>query len=548
MKKFLCLLFVFCFASGCWAYNESPTEISAPRIDRGPVTVSPAFLDTLMSDSGLQTVDMVSVTPDGNRLWSIQGDLSQPLTGDLVDASKKFILDHARLFNLPDVRNEKENEKLLNVVRNEKSAGGHHISFQMMIGGYPVNDALIEIHLNEGRKICMAHGSLPAATTVTNSIRLSPAEAIERAKTLVGAASLYETPYSKLVLFPLPQEGALALAYVVVIPSTQPLGSFQITLDAETGAEYDRTNLMVFEHEGRGNVYKNHPLISPLTVEPMKHLASTTLTGLYCAMRNNKGPLSIKPDSVHLYDPNDMHFDEANVYYHINVVHDFFSSLGFTKLDRPVTTMVHYGDKLDNAVFDAGFGVLGFGDGDMYNSFAREESIVYHEYSHCVLNEIVKLSSAGEAGAMNEGQADYFGSSLSNDPVHGEYVAAKAGLPYIRTLNNSFHYPDDIVGGSHKDGRIWSGTLWDLRNVVGRDVADRLVHGSHYYVKAGRSTFMDGYNALLVADANLFSGKYKSAISGVMSHRGIRASSFRGAVLDTQDLRVMRAFRSIHGK
>ncbi|MBF0410677.1 MAG: M36 family metallopeptidase [Candidatus Riflebacteria bacterium] len=545
-RGFIVFFFIFSFVGNCFGYDSYPTLIESKVTDsvRNPVSVKAEFIDAFMSFSRSSQIESLTVTEDGKRLWSMSGKLSEPLEGDLVKASLNFLTENSQIFNIPQERDE----KTFNVVRNEMSAGGYHVSFQMQIKGYPVHEAVIELHLSEDKRITLAHGSFPTVVNLKENVRLSSKDAIEKAKILVGSKKLYETPFATTKIYPVSGEGNYAIAYTAAIPSEDPLGSFLVTIDAETGEELDRSNEMLFLHEGKGAVYKNHPNISPLTIEPLKYLASTTITGLFAAMRNPKAPNANKPDSMHIYDVNDTHFDEANVYYHINFVHDFFASFGFTKLDRPVPVVVHYGDKLDNAVFDSVFGVIGFGDGDNYHSFAKEETIIYHEYSHCALNEIIKMKNAGESGAMNEGQADYFGSSMTNDPLHGEYVSSKAGLPYIRNLVNNLTYPTDIVGKVHKDGQIWSGTLWDLRKALGSEITDRLLHGSHFYLKGERPTFHDGFIALITADENLYNGKNKAVITSVMNRRGVRASAYRGAVLDKNNLRTIQTFRNIHGR
>jgi hypothetical protein len=512
--------------------NERPEQSSAMR-----------FFDRLPEGDLLSGLEFFSVDRISGRFRSAAGRLSPPLRSDLKPAVQAFVREHADLFNLPI----DGPDDLLTLVRDERVAGGHHFAWQMMLDGIPVRDARIDIHLDDANRVMLAHGSLPHLPRLANTIRLSRASAIERAIKAVGATDLYEKPRVHLEIIAAPQhQDAGAVAYVVAVPARAPLGCFLVTLDAETGEEISRTNEMWSSMEGVGSVYRHHPLAGPITHEPLRYLASSTLTGLYVAVRNRKGPLGFSAQNRHIYDPASPHFDEVMVYYHLNLARDRFAAMGFNRLDYPIPAIVHYGDNLDNAVYDSIFGVLGFGSGSRYHSFAREESIIYHEYSHAVMVSIVKIRNAGESGAMNEGQADYFGSSFSDDPIHGEYVASKAGIPYIRTLLHSLKYPQDIVGTVHKDGRIWAGALWDVRTALGAEVTDRLLHASHFYLKPGDPTFIDGVQALFAADKALYAGRYRQAISSVMSRRGIHARSYPHAVLAGEDLRAARMFRRLH--
>jgi Zn-dependent metalloprotease len=236
------------------------------------------------------------------------------------------------------------------------------------------------------------------------------------------------------------------------------------------------------------------------------------------------------------------------MYNYITTIHDFFKSLGHDKLDRPMKAVVHLGDNYDNAYFSPWQGMLAFGDGNKFNCLAREAGIAYHEYSHAVLNSIKYLSYSGESGALNEGQADYFACSVTDDPLLGEWAVAKMEKPYLRILENDLHYPEDIEGEVHADGKIWGATLWDLRQALGKEVADTLIYRSHYNLKSSSCKFIDGYNAIVTADNDYFEGKHKAEIDKVFADRGIIAENYNGAVLTAKDLRNIMRFNAVHNE
>ncbi|HNW11709.1 MAG TPA: M36 family metallopeptidase, partial [Candidatus Rifleibacterium sp.] len=228
--------------------------------------------------------------------------------------------------------------------------------------------------------------------------------------------------------------------------------------------------------------------------------------------------------------------------------HDYFSALGHTKLDKPMKAVVHLGTNYDNAYFSPMEGKLAFGDGSRFNCLAREESVAYHEYSHAVLNSITYLAYSAESGAINEGQADYFACSLSNDSMLGEYVCAKMNKPFLRNVENDLHYPEDIEGEVHADGKIWGAVLWDIRKAIGAADADTLIYKSHYYLNGSRPKFIDAYNALVTADKNVFEGKHLEALEKVFVKRGIVAAAYNGAVLTASDLRSIKKFNEVHNE
>jgi len=222
--------------------------------------------------------------------------------------------------------------------------------------------------------------------------------------------------------------------------------------------------------------------------------------------------------------------------------------LGFHKLDRPMKATVHYKDNFDNAYFSPMEGAMYFGDGNKLNDLAKEEDVAFHEYSHAVLSQIVSLAYSGESGAMNEGQADYFACSFTNDPKLGQWTVAKMGKDCLRNLENTFHYPQDIQNEVHADGRIWGGTLWDLRKALGASVSDKIIFGSFSYLKPGKSKFVDGMNAIITADGNLFGGRNKAKIIEVFQKRGISSATTEGRLLTSDDIKRTRLFRDVQEK
>jgi hypothetical protein len=103
------------------------------------------------------------------------------------------------------------------------------------------------------------------------------------------------------------------------------------------------------------------------------------------------------------------------------------------------------------------------------------------EYAHHVLYK--NKPGAAERGPaiqqIESALADYFPCSFANRPFFGEIVAAVMGLerPYVRNLDNprKFDETSEFEGEVHDRGEIWSGAFWELRSLLGRELADRLL-------------------------------------------------------------------------
>ncbi|PKL46103.1 MAG: hypothetical protein CVV42_17620 [Candidatus Riflebacteria bacterium HGW-Riflebacteria-2] len=543
MKKVLVAAFaaVIC-CTQAFAFDVSPTQINTGKKIAKKVTVSQEFIRKLFTNKSMvEGIEMLSVTDDGNRLSSIRGTLSSPLSGNIGVAARDYIQENAALFNLP-----RSDVDFLRMMKNFENDGVTHLTWNMIIDGVFVRNATIELTVDKDGVVTLAHGSLPEINEITNQITLERYQAIGLAKQAIKADKFRAVPEAELQIVA-EENGTARMAYVAKLAVENPLGDYEVVVDAETGDIMHVNNEMNF-HTGLGAVYVTNPLRCDITKEELLHLTATTPTGEFCAVDNEDGPESDREDSIHIYEPENTHFEEIGMYNYITTIHDFFKTLGHDKLDRPMKAVVHLGDNYDNAYFSPWQGMVAFGDGNKFNCLAREASVAYHEYSHAVLNSIKYLAYSGESGALNEGQADYFACSVTDDPLLGEWVVAKMEKPFLRNVENDLHYPEDIHGEVHADGKIWGAVLWDLRKALGKEVSDILIYTSHYNLKSSSCKFIDGYNAIITADKTLNEGKNIEAIDKVFADRGIVAASYNGAVLTASDIRRISQFKEAHNE
>ncbi len=205
------------------------------------------------------------------------------------------------------------------------------------------------------------------------------------------------------------------------------------------------------------------------------------------------------PDSTR--DGNDA-FAEGHTYYSMNKVHDYFhDTFGYTDGDRSLFSVVNMSFQilgspgwmgLDNAAYlpDASYGFMGFNmhDGEMLAfgqgrriDYCTDASVIFHEYTHSVvggnrfgLNTGDKYGFNADPPGLNEGFADYFASTILDMAVLGEYALGDQS----RDLSEYKRCPDDYVGESHTDGRIWSSALWEIRVTLGAELADQIAYGT----------------------------------------------------------------------
>ena len=194
---------------------------------------------------------------------------------------------------------------------------------------------------------------------------------------------------------------------------------------------------------------------------------------------------------------------ETNVFYHVNFIHDWFlrgDPFNVLPNPHPMPVTVRDKDYWGNFYCNASasdIGLLFSGLPGSCQDFGLCADIIYHEFTHRIVHKIyddagVPLPYSDQTGAMNEGWADYFGCSITDTPQHGTgcYAGRNIDTPDKR-------YPDNWVGGVHKDGLIFSGSLWDLRAILGSAYVDSLALRA---MKNAESGFTDYLSAVLEED------------------------------------------------
>jgi Zn-dependent metalloprotease len=183
----------------------------------------------------------------------------------------------------------------------------------------------------------------------------------------------------------------------------------------------------------------------------------------------------------------------------------------------PLDATVHYGTDYDNAFWNGERMVFGDGDGELFNRFTIALDVIGHELTHGVVEDEAQLVYLYQAGALNESNADVFGSLVKqkqlkqtvkqadwligagllsdnvkgvalrsmkapgtayDDPVLGKDPQPAHMKDYVRTYqdnggvhinsgipNHAFYQTAMAIGGYawEKSGRIWYETLRDAR-------------------------------------------------------------------------------------
>lgn len=219
----------------------------------------------------------------------------------------------------------------------------------------------------------------------------------------------------------------------------------------------------------------------------------------------------------------DAHWAAGRVYDYYKQNHGRDSLDGRGMTINSLVGVTEFGFPYVNAFWDGQKMVYGNGD-DEYKPLSADLDVVGHEMTHGVVENSANLVYAGQSGAMNEALADYFGNAIDtaasgvsmDDPdsgLIGEDLCrtAKPRACALRNLNDGATTSKNFLGvsygtdngGVHLNSTIFSGALWDMRQDVGAELADKIVYKALAEYMTPLDGFTDGRNAVLAAAKDL---------------------------------------------
>jgi len=306
------------------------------------------------------------------------------------------------------------------------------------------------------------------------------------------------------------------------------------------------------------------PLFGPATIKVcnIKKTVFPDADGSYLAITPPEDPL----------DPDDS-FAELMLYYHMNVIHDFYKdTLGYDGMDVPLDGYVNVMAYLemenplpdlpqgwigiDNAMFMPGESIqetvemaeaaledfLGIeedlSDFPLKNDsilflqgaaidFAWDADVIYHEYTHATVGgdrlfgvPVDAFGPNGDPGAIHEALSDYFACTITDDPHASEYaLGSLMGNGVGRDLSAFKSCPEDYYGEVHDDGEIYASALWEIRGDIGREQADRIIFDA--MLTFGMETDFEDAAEATIAEAMTLEPPQGDAVEAIFAAHGL---------------------------
>lgn len=508
--------------------------------------------------------------------------LTSPSIRNPGQIARDFLVANSAVFRLTPAEVSQ-----LRLAIQDESPEDVHLVFNQTLNGLDVFEGQIKFTLSKtGEVIQVSCGEIAPGLAALPTPRLGPQEAERQARASSRAetqGTLLRAP--ELVVFPLDDSTArLAFRMFLEVDSEQ---LYEILVDAEDGKLLFRHNSYV--HAAQGRVWTQSPAQGSrqLVAFPDAWLpagGAVTIGNNVDAYIDADG--NDKPDSTNtaelqngralstgqLFDfafgdgtvgADPRQFQAAavtNIFYFVNVAHDFYYNLGFTEAagnfqannfgkggtgGDAVLAEAQYGGEPNNASFGPTpegiaprihLGLFTGGTSSALDDLDTDYDgqIVIHEYGHGVSNRLVGGGTSTtcldqiQSGGMGEGWSDYFAISYFNNPVLGAYTSHNAEHGLRRQSYEGYTFTYEDIGNSgyevHDDGEIWAATLWDLRKSLGQAVADRLVLSGLKGTPCNPS-MTDGRDAILSADLASNGGANRAAIWTVFAKHGLGYSS-----------------------
>ena len=474
------------------------------------------------------------------RRWWLRDGATQPVSKAAPrDIATGFLTAHATELGIAPDRLERD----LTLQSEKASPSGTHFRWNQQVDGVPVYRSEIVVKVSPLGQVSSVQNNLAGELAVPTTPALSLKQAVQAGQATVRPTGRPLGEYSaELAIVPL--EGGARLTWLVSVPNEQPMGDWQVFVDARSGEVFGVVDRMVYA-EGTGRVFDPDPMSKmgdssfvddsdADTAVPFPGaydiralqgltLASGTysLDGPYARLIDNESPTvtpvtAAHPDSFR-YQRSPSGFEDVNCYFHLDFSERYIQSLGFTNVNNRVQEVDSHGlSGDDNSHYVPSTKRLAFGEGGVDD--AEDADVIWHEYGHSIQDDIVPGWGGDQEGAMGEGFGDYWAGSYSlslypgfqpnyvfNWDGHNSFWAGRL------LVDTSFHYPEDCCGEVHDSGTLWCSGLIDCWHHVGREVMDRLVL-DHHFALGTSATMADAANQIIQSDIDLYGGAHLSAL------------------------------------
>lgn len=291
------------------------------------------------------------------------------------------------------------------------TAGVQHTTYQLRRKGQPIFNRVVRLHERGGR-IVGRSGRLTLPPLSLDPPLLSQSDALDAAFARLGVRALRAAPRVERGLYA--KTRTTVAAWRITLPALQPLGTWRITLSAETGKILSRENLLK-EITGQGYVFPEDAVSTPTPTDlPLQDLDSSGLLwGRITKVFDIKDVEAFRPNDFFFSFPlNDPRFAQTSAHRGLTRTGDFAELHGFPSFPRPLVAFTNFpaplaGGAFNNAFYDPLLRIFAFGTGDgtLTANLSTDSDVAAREMGHHLFQILVDplvTSALSSLAAINE--------------------------------------------------------------------------------------------------------------------------------------------------
>lgn len=450
-----------------------------------------------------------------------------------------------------------------------ETPGGYHVRFLQQAAGYPVYHGDMVVNLDRNNTVTFVMNSYkPRAILKNPAARIALAEGERIAKGYLGVQGKIDFEKQETVVYY--NKGITRLAHKInIVPAEDIFGDWEMLIDAQSGEIFrvqdkayyggagQRTATtgsgMVFDPDpltraralyqaggqfGDNNDQDTDSLVAQIVQRDLLDIdfngVEYRLNGPYAQIVDFEAPfngLFNRADSLWHFTRNPDAFEAANVYFHLDQSMRYVNeTLGFPLMPFQYAGGVkgdpHGLNGADNSHYISSTGSLAWGEGGVDDS--EDPDVILHELGHG-LHDWLTNGNISQVNGLSEGCGDYWANSYNRST--GFWTSADPQYYWVfqwdghnefwsgRITNYTATYPGGLVGQVHTDGQIWSSTLMQIWDDIGRTATD-LDFLEALSMTNGASSQEDAAQAFVQADVNLYGGANLWSIEHWFTQRG----------------------------
>ncbi len=461
------------------------------------------------------------------------------------DSEAKSILK-----SLPQSLDVTKNYAQYEVVNTEKDDLNYtHYTLKPKVNSAYATDQEIKVHVDPNDRVVFVNGDLNAQkASVSNSKKITVNRAINRAFNAINESP---TSVKNVKGYDVVNKAELGvdtasnkLVYQVELVYLEPTASrWQIQVDAQTGKVLSKRNLLQ-EVTGTGIGTKGDTKsINISTATGGYSLTDTTHSGKIVTYdaKSTTSSASLVTNSTTSFTTQNQRA-AVDAHYYADQVYDYYLNThnrnSFDNKGATIQSIVHYGQKYNNAAWTGQYMIYGDGDGVNFSEFSGANDVIAHELTHAVTEKTADLVYENQPGALNESFSDVFGYFVDpEDWLMGEdiYTPGVAG-DALRSLSNPALYgqpahmdqyknlPNTSAGdwgGVHTNSGIPNKAAYNTIQSIGKTKAEKIYYRALTQYLTSNSQFVDAKKALAQAASDLYGTTEVNAVNAAWTAVGV---------------------------